>query len=56
MERNSVSEGADADDARTKLLYDVAYVASLEHFWTYLCVELLIIVRTPWVMLRGLGR
>ncbi len=50
------AEGADADDARTKLLYDVAYVASLEHFWTYLCVELLIIVRTPWVMLRGLGR
>jgi hypothetical protein len=50
------AEGADADDARTKLLYDVAYVAALEHFWTYLCVELLIIVRTPWVMLRGLGR
>jgi lipopolysaccharide/colanic/teichoic acid biosynthesis glycosyltransferase len=41
------AEGADADDARTKLLYDVAYVAALEHFWTYLCVELLIIVRTP---------
>lgn len=50
------AEGADADDARTKLLYDVAYVAALEHFWTYLCVELLVIVRTPWVMLRGLGR
>ena len=50
------AEGADADDARTKLLYDVAYVAALEHFWTYLVVELLIIVRTPWVMLRGLGR
>jgi lipopolysaccharide/colanic/teichoic acid biosynthesis glycosyltransferase len=50
------AEGADADDARTKLLYDVAYVAALEHFWTYLCVELLIVVRTPWVMLRGLGR
>jgi lipopolysaccharide/colanic/teichoic acid biosynthesis glycosyltransferase len=50
------AEGADADDARTKLLYDVAYVAALEHFSTYLFVELLIIVRTPWVMLRGLGR
>ncbi|HEX4339248.1 MAG TPA: sugar transferase [Polyangiaceae bacterium] len=50
------ADGADADDARTKLLYDVAYVAALEHFWTYLSVELLIIVRTPWVMLRGLGR
>jgi lipopolysaccharide/colanic/teichoic acid biosynthesis glycosyltransferase len=50
------AEGADADDARTKLLFDAAYVAALEHFWTYLYVELLIIVRTPWVMLRGLGR
>ncbi len=54
--RMAEADGADADDARTKLLYDVAYVAALEHFWTFLCVELLIIVRTPWVMLRGLGR
>jgi lipopolysaccharide/colanic/teichoic acid biosynthesis glycosyltransferase len=50
------ADGSDADDARTKLLFDAAYVAALEHFWTYIYVELLIIVRTPWVMLRGLGR
>jgi lipopolysaccharide/colanic/teichoic acid biosynthesis glycosyltransferase len=50
------ADGADADDARTKLLFDAAYVAALEHFWTFLYVELLIIVRTPWVMMRGLGR
>jgi lipopolysaccharide/colanic/teichoic acid biosynthesis glycosyltransferase len=49
-------EGADADDMRTKLLFDLAYVASLEHFGTFLLTELMIIVKTPWVMVRGLGR
>ena len=48
--------GADADDMRTKLLFDLAYVASLEHFRTFLVMELLVILKTPWVMLRGLGR
>jgi lipopolysaccharide/colanic/teichoic acid biosynthesis glycosyltransferase len=50
------AEGALADDMRTKLLYDLAYVAALEHFWTFLLVELWVIVKTPWVMLRGVGR
>jgi lipopolysaccharide/colanic/teichoic acid biosynthesis glycosyltransferase len=50
------ADGADADDARTKLLYDVAYVAAMEHFWSYLALELWIILRTPWVMLKGVGR
>ena len=50
------TEGSLADDMRTKLLFDLAYVASLENFWRFLAMELLIIVKTPWVMLRGLGR
>jgi lipopolysaccharide/colanic/teichoic acid biosynthesis glycosyltransferase len=48
--------GSEADDMRTKLLFDLAYVASLEHFSTFLATELLVIVKTPWVMIRGLGR
>lgn len=50
------ASGAEADDMRTKLLFDLAYVASLEHFETFLSTELVIILKTPWVMLRGLGR
>ncbi|HEY3499065.1 MAG TPA: sugar transferase [Polyangiaceae bacterium] len=50
------AEGSLADDMRTKLLYDLAYVAALEHFWTFLLVELWVIIRTPWIMVRGLGR
>lgn len=50
------ADGAEADDMRTKLLFDLAYVASLEHFWTFITTELMIIVKTPWVMVRGLGR
>ncbi|MCL4752804.1 MAG: sugar transferase [Myxococcales bacterium] len=45
-----------ADDMRVKLLYDVAYATALERFWTYLRLELWIIVKTPLVMLRGVGR
>jgi lipopolysaccharide/colanic/teichoic acid biosynthesis glycosyltransferase len=48
--------GAEADDMRVKLLYDVAYAAALEHFWTFLRMELGVLLRTPLVMLRGLGR
>jgi lipopolysaccharide/colanic/teichoic acid biosynthesis glycosyltransferase len=54
--RLEAADGALADDMRTKLLYDLAYVAALEHFWTFLWVELWVLVKTPWVMLRGLGR
>jgi lipopolysaccharide/colanic/teichoic acid biosynthesis glycosyltransferase len=50
------ARGALADDLRNKLLFDLAYVAALEHFSTFIVTELSIILRTPSVMLRGLGR
>jgi len=50
------ARGALADDMRTKLLFDLAYVAALERFSTYIVMELWIIVQTPLIMLRGLGR
>jgi lipopolysaccharide/colanic/teichoic acid biosynthesis glycosyltransferase len=50
------AEGALADDLRAKLLYDMAYLARLETFSTFIVTELEIIVMTPIVMLRGLGR
>jgi lipopolysaccharide/colanic/teichoic acid biosynthesis glycosyltransferase len=50
------ARGALADDMRTKLLFDLAYVAALERFETFIATELTIIVKTPLVMLRGLGR
>jgi hypothetical protein len=37
---------------RIKLLYDLAYTASLEKFSAYLSTELKIIFQTPMVMLR----
>jgi lipopolysaccharide/colanic/teichoic acid biosynthesis glycosyltransferase len=48
--------GAPADDMRMKMLFDLAYVASLERFSTFLATELSVIARTPLVMLRGVGR
>jgi hypothetical protein len=51
-----LAAGSEADDMRTKLLFDLAYVCGLEHFGTFLWTELTILVKTPWVMLRGLGR
>ena len=50
------ADGALADDVRAKLLFDVAYAASLEDFTTFLWTELTIIAKTPWVMIRGVGR
>jgi lipopolysaccharide/colanic/teichoic acid biosynthesis glycosyltransferase len=50
------ARGALADDMRTKLLFDLAYVASLEHFSSFLVTELGIMAQTPVVMFRGLGR
>jgi lipopolysaccharide/colanic/teichoic acid biosynthesis glycosyltransferase len=50
------AKGALADDMRTKLLFDLAYVAALERFRTYVVTELYVLVRTPMVMLKGLGR
>ena len=50
------ARGALADDMRTKLLFDLAYVAALGRFSTFIATELSIIWLTPAVMLRGLGR
>jgi len=50
------ARGALADDMRTKLLFDLAYVAALEQFLTFIAMELYVVFKTPWVMLRGLGR
>lgn len=47
---------SEADDMRMKLLYDLAYVATLESFSRWIVTELGVIVKTPLVMLRGLGR
>ncbi|MGE0547921.1 MAG: sugar transferase [Kofleriaceae bacterium] len=46
------TKGSLADDMRIKLLYDLAYTASLERFGTFLRTELGIIFKTPLVMLR----
>jgi lipopolysaccharide/colanic/teichoic acid biosynthesis glycosyltransferase len=46
------TKGSLADDMRIKLLYDLAYTASLERLRTYLSTEAMIIVKTPLVMLR----
>jgi len=51
-----LTEQSLADDMRVKLLYDLAYSVALERFWTWLPLELAIIAKTPWVMLRGAGR
>jgi lipopolysaccharide/colanic/teichoic acid biosynthesis glycosyltransferase len=48
--------GSEADDMRTKLLFDLAYVASLEHVGTFIATEVMVILKTPFVMIRGLGR
>ena len=46
------TKGSLADDMRIKLLYDLAYTASLERFDTFLRTELGIIIKTPLVMLK----
>jgi len=50
------AEGAEADDMRVKLLFDLAYSAALESLVTYLRTELSVIVKTPLVMALGMGR
>ncbi len=49
-------EDALADDMRTKLLYDLAYAASLERLPSYLRTELGIMIKTPLVMMKAVGR
>ncbi|HEY1556917.1 MAG TPA: sugar transferase [Kofleriaceae bacterium] len=46
------TKGSLADDMRIKLLYDLAYTASLERLGTFLVTELGILFKTPLVMLR----
>lgn len=46
------TKGSLADDMRIKLLYDLAYTASLERWGTFWRTELGIIFKTPLVMLR----
>ena len=46
---------ADADHMRLKLLFDLAYVAALEKFSSFVQTELEVIAKTPLVMLRGHG-
>jgi lipopolysaccharide/colanic/teichoic acid biosynthesis glycosyltransferase len=50
------AEGALADDMRLKLLFDLAYAASLEHLTSYLRMETEILLKTPFVMAMSRGR
>lgn len=50
------TDGAQADDMRMKLLYDMAYVVSLENLRAYLRMEVTVLSKTPLIMLRGMGR
>jgi lipopolysaccharide/colanic/teichoic acid biosynthesis glycosyltransferase len=50
------AEGAQADDMRMKLLFDLAYAAALETLSSFLMMELKVLLKTPWVMLKGVGR
>ena len=50
------ADDAEADDMRMKMLFDLAYSANLERLATFLAMENKIILQTPLVMLRGLGR
>lgn len=49
------ADGAVADDMRNKLMFDLAYAASLEDFWSYLRMELGILVKTPMIMVMSRG-
>jgi lipopolysaccharide/colanic/teichoic acid biosynthesis glycosyltransferase len=48
--------GALADDMRMKLLFDLAYGATTERFSTFLRADVGILLRTPLIMLKGMGR
>ncbi len=50
------AEGALADDMRIKALYDFAYVAATEDFFSFLRLECWILVQTPLAVLRRTGR
>jgi lipopolysaccharide/colanic/teichoic acid biosynthesis glycosyltransferase len=46
----------EADDMRVKLLYDLPYVAAMERFGSFIALDLLVILRTPLVVFKGVGR
>jgi lipopolysaccharide/colanic/teichoic acid biosynthesis glycosyltransferase len=50
------TEGSTADDMRMKLLFDLAYAAALESLASFVQMEAKILLKTPWVMLKGVGR
>ena len=50
------AEGALADDMRIKALYDFAYGAAIEDFFSFLRMEVWILVQTPLAVLRRTGR
>jgi lipopolysaccharide/colanic/teichoic acid biosynthesis glycosyltransferase len=50
------TEGALADDMRIKALFDFAYGAAVEDFFSYLRMELSILLRTPLAVIRRTGR
>jgi lipopolysaccharide/colanic/teichoic acid biosynthesis glycosyltransferase len=50
------AEGALADDMRIKALFDFAYVAAIEDFFSFLRMETWILVQTPLAVLRRTGR
>jgi lipopolysaccharide/colanic/teichoic acid biosynthesis glycosyltransferase len=50
------NDANEADDMRTKILFDFVYSASLERLSSFLRTDLEIIARTPLVMILGKGR
>ena len=50
------ADDSDADDMRMKMLFDLAYSANLERFASFITTEVSVILKTPLVMLKGLGR
>jgi lipopolysaccharide/colanic/teichoic acid biosynthesis glycosyltransferase len=50
------SDTTEADDMRTKILFDFSYAACLERLRSFLITDLEVIVRTPMVMIRAKGR
>ena len=49
------ADGAVADDMRNKLMFDLAYAAALENFWSYLRMEITVLVKTPLIMVMSRG-
>lgn len=50
------AEGALSDDLRIKALYDFAYLAALEDFYSYVRMEAWILLQTPLAVLKRTGR